>query len=473
MRVKKSIKIDNFYNFSEKGVQVDEFYNFKVDKKLTSSIGVSVAKFPTHLNTNETQSLNIGDGDIESVDGVAYFRQEVPELEQATNTIMVYGNNKKLYLNQMFMYDMNLHWLFNLQFETPPISVTYKKDDADAMILASSDKMIVWRAGYSPYEIKDAPIITSMCMNDGVLFCTVKKPAFKIWYATDLDAENVGKMSAVSNYISLEDDLGDARKIITFDESVFVFRDYGITKITLVKNEIVISQVYQSNTKIFPNTVAVCGGQVLFMTQSGLFSFNGVKVVKTSIDLFNKYQFNQDSMIASSLGDKYYLALKLNFQDKKQVLCESQECVNNALLVVNSSDYHYELLRGVDCKFLLPIKNEVFEKMIVVFGSEHNRQIGEIVTSSVYVEQTLPKFWMSKNINESNDLKLFTKLSVCCDKNVELKLVTDVGTYSFVAYASGINEFNFKIACKQLKIEISSNAEQVCVDSVGLDFYDC
>lgn len=473
MRVKKSIKIDNFYNFSEKGVQVDEFYNFKAGKKLTSSIGVSVAQFPTHLNTNETQPLNISGSDIESVDGVAYFRQEVPELEQATNTIMIYGNNKKLYLNQMFMFDMNLHWLFNLQFETPPISLTYKKDDADAMILASSDKMMVWRAGYSPYEIKDVPIITSMCMNDGVLFCTVKKPAFKIWYATDLDAENVGKLSAVSNYISLEDNLGDARKIIAFDESVFVFRDYGISKITLVKNEIVISQVYQSNTKIFPNTVAVCGGQVLFMTQSGMFSFNGVQVVKTPIDLFNKYKFNKDTMIASSLGDKYYLSLKLNFQDEKQVLCESHECVNNALLVVDSGDYHYELLRGVDCKFLLPIKNEVFEKMIVVFGSEHSCEIGEIVTSSVYVEQILPKFWLSKNINESNDLKLFTKLSVCCDKNVELKLVTDVGDYSFVAYTSGINDFNFKIACKQLKIQILSNAEQVCVDNVSVDFYDC
>ena len=473
MKVKKSIKIDNFYNFSEKGVQVDEFYNLKADKKLTSSIGVAIAKFPTDLNTNEMQSLNISSADIESVDGVAYFRQEVPELEQATNTIMIYDKNKKLYINQMFMGDMNLHWLFNLRFETSPISLTYKKDDADAMILASSDKMMVWRAGYSPYEIQDAPIITSMCMNDGVLFCTVKKPAFKIWYATDLDAENVGKMSSVSNYISLEDDLGDARKIITFDESVFVFRDYGITKITLVKNEIVISQVYQSNTKIFPNTVAVCGGQVLFMTQSGMFSFNGVKVVKTPIDLFNRYQFNKETMIASSLGDKYYLALKLNFQDGKQVLCECNECVNNALIVIDSGNYHYELLRGVDCKFLLPIKNDVFEKMIVVFGSEHNHQIGEIVSNSVSVENILPKFWLSKNINESNDLKIFTKLSVCCDKDVELKLITDVGEYVFATYKSGINEFNFKIACRQLKIQISSNAEYVWVENVSMDFYDC
>ena len=59
MRVKKLIKIDNFDNFSNKGVQVDEFYNFRADKKLTSSIGVSVAKFPTDLNTNEMKSLNI------------------------------------------------------------------------------------------------------------------------------------------------------------------------------------------------------------------------------------------------------------------------------------------------------------------------------------------------------------------------------------------------------------------------------
>ena len=472
MRVKKTIQINNFCNFSENEVCVNECYNFNADKKLTSSIGVKIAKFPTELTSKIETELNTQVDDLKRVDGVVYFKQEVPQLNESTNTLMVYGDNKKLYINHMFVGDNDLHWLFNLKFETPPISLTYKKDDADAMILASSDKMVVWRSGYSPYEISDAPIITSMCMNDGVLFCTIKKPAFKIWYATDLDAENVGKMSTVSNYISLEDDLGDAKKVITFDESVYVFRDYGITKISLIKNEITTSQIYQSNTKILSNTISVCGGQVLFMTQSGMFSFNGVKVVKTPIDLFDKFDFKKESMCASSFSDKYYLALNINFNDGKQVLCEQNGHVNNVLMVVDVYDYSYDLLRGFDCKSLLVMKTETFEKMLVVFGSEYNNQIGEIVNDSIYVDQVLPKFWLSHNVTQDNEVKLFTKLSLCCDSSVEIRLITDVGDYVFRTYTTGLNEFNFKIACKQLRIQISSLSKMVSVENVSVDYYD-
>ena len=473
MRVAKKIRIDRFDNFVGDGVKVDKFYNCKIKDSLKGTFGIDIAKFPTSEDSKEYKCMNIESEDLKTVEGVVFFKQDNPEMTFIPHMIMIYGDNKKLYINQMFMGNMDLHWLFDLKFEKAPISIMYKKDDADAMILASDNLMKVWRAGYSPYEIDDAPIITSMCMNDGVLFCTVQKPAFKIWYATDLDAENVGKKSSSSNYISLEDDLGDARKVVSFDESVYAFRDYGITKISFIKNEVVTSQVYQSNTKIFTDTVSVCGGQILFMTQYGLFSFNGVKVAKIAIDLFDYSIFNKSTMIASSLGEKYYLAFNLNYNDNNSILCENGNCINNTLMVVDTNNYNYDLIRGVDCKSMLPVKSKYFEKMLIIFGSGYNYQLGEIVSDPIYVDDNLPKLWCSKNVSENNNVKMFNKLSVVAEKGVEIKLITDVGEYSFVSYVSGVNDFNFKIVCKQLKVQFSSNEKSSWVESVELEYYDC
>ena len=148
-------------------------------------------------------------------------------------------------MDQMF-------WLYDLKFNSPPITLAYKKDDNDAIILASNDEMKIWKTNYSPYTISSVPIITSMCMNEGVLFCTIKEPAFKIWYATNLDAEQVGNISKNSGYVSLEDDLGYARKVITFDQEVYVFRDYGISKISNVKSSISVSRFTHLIPKYLP-----------------------------------------------------------------------------------------------------------------------------------------------------------------------------------------------------------------------------
>ena len=196
-----------------------------------------------------------------------------------------------------------------VKIATFPYSVTDKSEyslecHSDAIILSSKDEMKIWKTGFSPYTITNVPIITSMCMNEGVLFCAIKEPAFKIWYATNLDAETIGNIGSNSGYISLEDDLGYARKVITLNESVYVFRDYGITKINYYKSNISINQVYSSNTKIYTETVSLCGNVILFLTKDGLYSFNGVKVSKQEIDL-SGLNLNCNNAVASSLGNKY------------------------------------------------------------------------------------------------------------------------------------------------------------------------
>ena len=474
MRTKKVVEIKEFNNFNdlENGIKTKSFYNYLPTNKLKNSKGIAVAKFPYNINKKTEAELNIAGAGVEYVKGLGYFKQFFPENGKTVHRLFVYANNNKIYFNQLLSSTYELFDLYDLSFDSAPIILNFKKDGEDASIMACDNSMTIWITNYSPYTIENVPIITSMCMNEGVLFCTIKEPAFKIWYATDLDAENIGSITNNSGYVSLEDDFGYARKVVVLNEDVYVFRDYGISKINHIKNDISASQIYSSNTLIYSNTVCVCGNSILFMTNNGLYSFNGVKVSKMKVEILNGINFANDSACAASMGEKYYLALRMNFEDNKQILCEEQDYVNNALLIIDTANFNYEIIRGVDINSLLPIKTPAFEKMLVVFNSQFKEKIGQIDDNSQIIGVNLPKFWCSDSIVENYNTKLFTKLIVKADKDVKISLKHENKQTDFHTYTSGVNEFAFKLCCKDLKVEISSNCESANVESVELNYYE-
>ena len=473
MKTKKVVEISNFANFykDSKDVLTSMFYNYHPSHTLKNCHGLGVAMFPKSKTNPQERELNLSKLGLESVDGLAYFKQYQSKSKLTTHRLLVYGSDKKVYVNQMVDDTWDLNWLYNLTFDTSPIVLTYKKEDADSAILACDNKMVVWRTGYSPYVFENVPIITSMCMNQNVLFCTISDPAFKIWYATDLDVESIGNISSTSGFISLEDDLGYARKIVTFDEDVFVFRDYGISKITFLRGEASVGQIYYSNTKIFTNTVSVCGNNILFMTKDGLYSFNGINVKKTTVELLSELAIDNSGAIAQSLGEKYYLALKINFNDNKEILCESN-CVNNALIIFDTCDFTYEVIRGVDIKSMLPVKTEVFEKMLFIFNNGPKDKIAQLEEKSKIMEDNLPKFWASERLIDSINTKLLTKLTINADTNIKISLLCDGKEIVFTTYIKGVNEFMFRLCCKDVKVIISSNEESANVDKFSLEYYE-
>ena len=234
MRRKKVVEINNFNNNNGLAL-VKGFYNCNTSKGLKGSRGIKNATFPKSATNLSEKELKISATGIEQVKGVTYFKQYYADLNKTIHRLLVYGSDNKIYINQLIDDTYDLFWLYGLQVNSPPISLMYKQNDLDYMIIASVDTMYVWRVGYSPYKVEDVPIITSMCMHEGVLFCTVKDPAFKVWYALDLSADRIGHISNTSGYISLDDDVGDARKVVVFNQDIYVFRDYGISKINYLQ----------------------------------------------------------------------------------------------------------------------------------------------------------------------------------------------------------------------------------------------
>ena len=213
------------------------------------------------------------------------------------------------------------------------------------------------------------------------------------------------------------------------------------------------------------------GNNVLFMTKDGLYSFNGINVKKTSVELLSELDIDNSGAIANSLGEKYYLALKINFNDNQDVLGESG-CVNNVLMIIDTCDFTYELIRGVDIKSMLPVKTDVFEKMLFIFNTGPIDKIGQLESKSKLIDQNLPKFWSSENLVESINTKLLTKLKINADANIKISLIYDGKEAVFNTYKKGVNEFTFKLCCKDVKVEFSSNEEEANIYNFCLEYYE-
>lgn len=471
---KKRIEIARFDNFKDKSnVITQRVYNFFATDKLKNSKGIELAKFPYSAIHPEEYSLNLDSFSATSINGVAFFKQFFNNTSVTNYKLLLYDNAGNEYMNYLLDDDPTIATCYNLTFHTPPITLAFKQNGVDALILADDQKMVIWKTMSTPTQLQNVPIITSMCNNGDVLFCTLLNPAFKIWYTTDLNAENVGDIGKNSNYISLEDDLGDAKKVITFDRNVYVIREFGISKIKFIKNEIEVSEVFKSNTRILFNTISICGNEMWFMTKDGLFKFNGIKVKKSNVDVDDLLSGLNDKAIAASIGNEYFVALNLNFDDSKQVLCETnQNHINNALIIVNSLDETYQIIRGVDIKYLLPVKTPVFEKMLCIFNSDNASKLGQICGSSKCFSSNLPKYWLSEKVLKNDDPKLLTKLVVDADIGVVFKIIYGNKVQSFTTYKSGLNIFNFKIYCNNFKLEISSTNESAKVNKVYIDYHE-
>ena len=255
---------------------------------------------------------------------------------------------------------------------------------------------------------------------------------------------------------------------------MYIFRDYGISRLNTYakKEEPTYNQIYLSDSKIYPNTVCECGEYMVFMTRNGIYKFNGASVSR--INALPNVLINNinDYAVSANLQDKYYVALRLDFNDYNIIGCENNENMkNNALIKFDLNDNTFEIMRGVDIKDMLALKAEFEEKIIVTFNSTNKDRIAEITSDGKYFDDVLPRVYCS-NYFIQDDMEPITIRKIVCDasSNIELKLITDSQQYTFTTTQDGITEFQTIIPCKKFKTEISSIAQSPYVNLIQLEY---
>lgn len=277
--------------------------------------------------------------------------------------------------------------------------LNYNLNGVDSILICSSDGMWVFDSyGSFATKVENAPKIKSMCLHYERLFATVADDRYEVWFSDDLNPTNWNVSLNEAGFIKFNDDYGIVNKVVSFNDYVYVFREYGISKITAYakQTEFDVSTLFVSSGKIYGNSVCVCGDRILMLTQNGIYSFDGYSTTKLDLNIDTLLNGAVNYYVCSCYSNgKYYLACNLNFADNQKILCENNSFCNNVLLELDLHTNTLNIMRGIDIRNFNAISDDKVNKIIACYYSDDKYCFGEIGKFGAIYDQALPKCWKS------------------------------------------------------------------------------
>jgi hypothetical protein len=161
-------------------------------------------------------------------------------------------------------------------------------------------------------------------------------------YASKLgDPTNWNVSLTEAGFIDMSDERGEMLGVVAFGGHVYVFRNYGVSRVTAYgdQSEFSVSHLLVSCGKICKNTIIVCGDSILFFASDGLYRFDGYTAVKISEPWFDNVETTKNWVKGVYYnGYAYYLiSIKTNLGLRRGVFA----------IKPDGSDYVFSLIAQI------------------------------------------------------------------------------------------------------------------------------
>lgn len=315
--------------------------------------------------------------------------------------------------------------------------LNYNLNGVDSILICSNDGMWVFdSSSVTARKIENAPKIKNMCLHYERLFATVADDRYEIWFSDDLNPTNWNVSLNEAGFIKFNDDYGIVNKVLSFNDYVYVFREYGISKISAYANqtEFDVSTLFVSSGKIFGNSVCVCGNKILMLTQNGIYVFDGYSTSKLNLNIDAMFEGTMNHFVCSCYSNgKYYLACNLNFNDNQKIGCENQEYYNNVLLELDLETNNLNIMRGVDIRNLNSIADDKVNIIVACYKENGTFYFGEIGKFGGVYNNVLPKCWKSPlgDLGYPEKLKIVKDVYIKSDVPLTVTIRTEKLTKQF------------------------------------------
>lgn len=316
-------------------------------------------------------------------------------------------------------------------YEAPMCSVNYTDTEhGDAFIFGSSmDGLKLWSPRQNnPTSISSAPLVTSLCVHFERVFATVWEKGNHIWFSEALEPTKWDATADDAGYIVLNDKLsGGANKIISFNNYLYVIRDYGITRITAFASQdsFSVQHIYSSSNLIRENTLCRCGDLIYFLQTDGLYAFDGVNVkkIETGFEGLILGQ-NLKNARATFYKGKYCIILNSTLSD------EVKDDYNNTLICYDIKSGEYDIMCGIFFRDILGVISGEVERLVAIIntGEEGAKsQIVQVDESGQVGGVATKKYWESAftDLGYSDYEKCITRLSLQTKYDCKVILETE------------------------------------------------
>jgi hypothetical protein len=389
------------------------------------------------------------------------FDNYVEQKDFVDTYIVIYCSDKKLYManlaTSMPTFD---HVAVDKTFETVPTAIKYRVDGHECLIFCTpTDGMYVYTADNYYKDTNNCPPITSMCMHYERLFATVDGEKISLWFSDDLDPTNWNISSVEAGFINMIDPRGQLNKVVSFKDYVYIFREYGISKVSAygVQEEFSVSHVYQSSTKIYEKTVCECGDAILMLCKDGIYAFNGIDMSKLHLNIENIIMPDENA-VATYHNGKYYLACKMKFPDDEVIGCESGSYTNNAILEIDLDNGSFSITRGIDTIYLYGSKDYKFTELFCCYRVNGITTMGFINQSGIVNGVPMKKSWRSPitDFGYPHKDKILKELYFNANQPTKVIIDTEKSTNNYtVTPTNGLCHLNINIVGKEFAIHFA------------------
>lgn len=336
-----------------------------------------------------------------------------------------------------------------VRFAAPPIAVNYRLYGSDVVLMCSGkDKMAVYD-GEGVRTIDPSPQITSMALHYERLFVTTANEPDSVRFSDDLDPTNWAEGLDSGGFVTLADGYGKSNKVVAFLNYVYVFRDYGISRMIAYadQTEFSVSNLYVSSGRIYAGSVTVCGDRIIFLASDGLYVFDGLSTTKILPRLGDLTKY-KESAVGAYFDGKYYLAYGSGGEK------------NDSLLVYDVAQKTAELSDGLEISSFF-----VSDGLKAVCK---NRAAGITPCGAVFGTPTSKVWKVPYNaLSRSDRIKKITEICLETATDMKLKVLFDgrSKTYS-IKGKSGVQRVKVGLRGRKLGILLSANATNTRIAEV-------
>ena len=456
---KYSYTISNFLN----GISVGEFdsgllpvttavssYNYDFSGGSLKT-GVGFYESLLELFTKESrETIKSQISAIGSIIKTFVYRNYNNVKDEREDKLLLLSKDLSLFILNIKGENTSLERVRNILFTSVPEAISYRLNGEDVLILSSkTDNMVIYDGVNLPYEVLDAPRISSMDIHYERLFVTTTHEKSKVLFSDDLDPTLWSIDLDEAGFIEMVDERGALNRVISFNDYLYIFRDYGISRLTAFGSQegFSVSHLFVSSSKIYPNSIAVCGDRIIFLASNGLYSFDGFTTTKILSNLSNSFMLSNGASIGAFYEGKYYLACNLKFDDDKDF--DETEFVNNALIIYDIKTKKYTITRGVDIVDIQPVNVGGYEKLYLCARNDNtNYKVVSINNSGDFLSKPLKKVWKTDFYGFGKKQKNKCVRSVAVYLNggsSELSVKSDTGQEKIIKLEHGANEYNFYV----------------------------
>lgn len=428
--------------------------------------------FTSIAKPEEKQTLSADLKSVGSIEKIFYFYKYNKTKNQREDKLIFISDSLNAYYVNLYDQNKQLFALRSISFTSVPVAERYRLNGEDVIIFSSeTDNMIVWDGTNEPYKVLDAPHISSMAVHFERLFATVDGEKNSIWFSDDLDPTSWSVSLEEAGFIEMIDERGALLKVVSFLDYVYIFREYGITRLSAFgdQTQFQVSNLYVSSGKIVPESVCVCGDKIIFLASDGLYKFDGVDTVKILDNISNGFiGLDNQKAVSCFSNSSYFLACNFN---------ETRGNYLNTLIEIDTEKYTIKnIVKGLDFKYIKAVSTNNLSGVIAVVKdkTENAFSCAFIVKNGKYFDKTLKKVWKSQNISTPDNYskKVLRKIYLNTKYPVIVNIKSNGKTYSFnFDNSNNLQVKNCHILLNDFEFEIVSENEFCDIKNSKFELY--